>query len=63
MSSTSDGLEAGWLERVLVRLGFSGHPDPDLEGLRTVYAAWCRKIPFDDVRKRAARLAAAGGGA
>ena len=51
MSSTRDGLEAGLLERVLVRLGLSGRPDPDLEGLRTLYAAWCRKVPFDNVRK------------
>ena len=51
MSSTIDGLATGLLERVLVRLGLSSRPDPDLEGLQTLYTAWCRKVPFDNVRK------------
>lgn len=52
MSSTIiDGLAMGLLERVLTRLGLSDRPAPDLQGLQTLYAAWCRKVPFDNVRK------------
>jgi N-hydroxyarylamine O-acetyltransferase len=38
-------------EQVLERLGVP-RPDPDLAGLAAVYAAWCRRVPFDNVRKR-----------
>ena len=38
-------------ERVLARLGFSRPPAPDGQGLRDIYGAWCRKVPFDNVRK------------
>lgn len=42
------------LERVLRRLdpaGAGGRPNPDFAALRHVYAAWCRQVPFDNVRK------------
>jgi N-hydroxyarylamine O-acetyltransferase len=39
------------LERVLARLGMSRHPDPSPESLRAIYAAWCRRVPFDNFRK------------
>ena len=39
-------------ERVLERLGFAKHPAPDHAGLAALYAAWCERIPFDNVRKR-----------
>lgn len=39
------------LERVLARLGFTTPPEPTLPGLRDVYGAWCRCIPFDNIRK------------
>jgi arylamine N-acetyltransferase len=39
------------VEQVLGRLGFSRHPEPDLEGLRCLYGAWCEKVPFDNLRK------------
>jgi N-hydroxyarylamine O-acetyltransferase len=39
------------LERVLMKLGWSDHPAPTLDNLRALYAAWCRKVPFDNVRK------------
>ena len=39
------------LERVLAALGFSHRPERSPAGLRAVYAAWCQKIPFDNVRK------------
>lgn len=39
------------LERVLERLDFNHRPPPTLESLRRLYAAWCRRVPFDNVRK------------
>jgi len=36
---------------VLMQLGLSEPPAPTLDGLQTLYAAWCRKVPFDNVRK------------
>lgn len=39
------------LERVLIRLGFTQRPEPTLENLRRIYAAWCQRVPFDNVRK------------
>ena len=38
-------------ERVLARLGLTGKPETTLEGLRTLYGAWCQRVPFDNVRK------------
>ncbi len=38
-------------ERVLEKLGFSQAPPADLGGLEQIYAAWCFKVPFDNVRK------------
>ena len=35
---------------VLARLGVE-RPSLDLEGLRSVYATWCRSVPFDNTRK------------
>ena len=39
------------VERVLARLGFAQRPEPTLENLRRLYAAWCQRVPFDNVRK------------
>ena len=39
------------LEQVLSKLGLAERPAPTLDGLQTLYAAWCRKVPFDNVRK------------
>ena len=39
------------IDEVLERLGFGERPDPDLEGLTAVYRAWCRRVPFDNLRK------------
>ena len=33
-------------------MGLAARPSPDLCGLSEVYAAWCRRVPFDNVRKR-----------
>jgi N-hydroxyarylamine O-acetyltransferase len=35
---------------VLARLGVED-PEPDLDGLRAVYRAWCRSVSFDNVLK------------
>ena len=48
MSAASPAL----IERVFERLGFSRRPAPDLAGLESLYLAWCRNVPFDNVRKR-----------
>jgi len=46
-----EALTPALLERVLMKLGLSEHPASTLDGLQTLYAAWCRKVPFDNVRK------------
>ena len=51
MSLPTEALSMGVLERVLSRLGLADRPAPTLDGLHTLYAAWCRKVPFDNVRK------------
>ena len=44
------------IDRVLQRLGFAREPEIDRRGLEQLYAAWCRHVPFDNVRKRIAML-------
>jgi N-hydroxyarylamine O-acetyltransferase len=39
------------LERVLAGLGLSLRPEATGEGLRMLFGAWCRTVPFDNVRK------------
>lgn len=39
------------VEQILARLGFAEPPSADLDGLRALYHAWCRRIPFDNIRK------------
>jgi N-hydroxyarylamine O-acetyltransferase len=39
------------VDQVLVRLGLSPAPPISPEGLRTFYRAWCRGVPFDNLRK------------
>src|SRR5689334_10389672 len=39
------------VERILARLGFNNHPAPTPEALRSVYSAWCERVPFDNIRK------------
>jgi N-hydroxyarylamine O-acetyltransferase len=46
---------------VLRRLGFSAPPAADGEGLTTLYAAWCARVPFDNVRKLTALHGGAAG--
>lgn len=46
-NSLSDDL----LARVKTRLGIPDDVKNDLDGLRSVYAAWCSHVPFDNMRK------------
>lgn len=39
------------VHEVLNRLGFDHQPDAGIDGLRSVYAAWCRSVPFDNLAK------------
>jgi arylamine N-acetyltransferase len=39
------------IDTVLAKLGLSGRPEPTLQGLEAVYSAWCRRVPFDNIRK------------
>lgn len=47
MSPLSPGLR----ETILARMGISALPSPDLAGLRSIYAAWCLSVPFDNIAK------------
>ena len=51
MSIHTEELSVELLEQVLSRLGLADRPTPTLDGLQRLYAAWCRKVPFDNVRK------------
>lgn len=46
-----DHLAPALVERIVERLGLSTLPPPTLTGLHILYAAWCRHVPFDNVRK------------
>ncbi len=39
------------VERVLERLGLSSRPEVSIAGLSDLYGAWCRRVPFDNIRK------------
>lgn len=41
-------------KQILRRLGLSSAPSAGLEGLCTVYRAWCSEVPFENTRKMAA---------
>ena len=45
------GLSESQLESVLERLGFSSPPAANHSGLAEIYSAWCRNVPFDNIRK------------
>src|SRR4029453_12915515 len=51
MALPTEWVSLDLLEQVLSRLGLAERPAPTLDGLQTLYAAWCRKVPFDNVRK------------
>ncbi len=39
------------VDRVLAKLQLSRRPEPTLAGLHALYSAWCRRVPFDNIRK------------
>lgn len=39
------------IDEVVERLGFGERPPATLEGLGVLYDAWCRRVPFDNLRK------------
>ena len=45
-------LPSALVERVLEGLGLSEPPPPDFDGLHELYAAWCSRVPFDNLLKR-----------
>jgi N-hydroxyarylamine O-acetyltransferase len=45
------GLPEELIERVLQKLELSRRPEPSLQGLKAIYSAWCRRVPFDNIRK------------
>ena len=49
--TSTEELSPDRLERVLSGLGLSATPTPDLHGLTDVYAAWCRRVPFDNSQR------------
>jgi N-hydroxyarylamine O-acetyltransferase len=51
MSLQTEKLSMDLLEQVLSKLGLAKRPAPTLAGLQTLYAAWCRTVPFDCVLK------------
>ena len=61
MSVDDQALPPHLTEAVLRRLGLTGWPSPDLEGLSAVYRSWCARVPFENTRKmHALRTGAAG---
>ena len=46
-----DTLSPALVERVLEKLGLRARPALDLAGLSTLYAQWCLRVPFDNIRK------------
>lgn len=49
------------LERVLHRLGLATPPSVDIDGLNTIYGAWCLSVPFDNIAKLIALRSASAG--
>jgi N-hydroxyarylamine O-acetyltransferase len=47
----ADHIDTGTAERVLEEMGLREWPTVDSTGLAATYRAWCRAVPFDNVRK------------
>lgn len=52
MALKSDQLPPELVEKILMKLGLSEVPTVDFSGLSRLYQAWCRRVPFDNIRKR-----------
>jgi N-hydroxyarylamine O-acetyltransferase len=50
-SAGNNTLSEGLREAILNRLGIPHPPPADLDGLRTIYRAWCKYVPFDNIGK------------
>jgi N-hydroxyarylamine O-acetyltransferase len=48
----TNGLPEATTEAVLDRMGLDERPAPDRAGLDAIYAAWCERVPFDNLIKR-----------
>ncbi len=46
-----DILPLGMVERLLERFDMPAYPDESPAGLEALYRAWCRNVPFDNIRK------------
>lgn len=44
-------LPSSVVDQVVERFGFVERPSSDLDGLHALYSAWCRNVPFDNLRK------------
>lgn len=44
-------LEPSLARAVLKKLGCTSRPAPNYAGLQSLYAAWCARVPFDNLRK------------
>jgi len=47
----AEALPEQLVERILARLGFNRRPTPTIDALRSLYNAWCERVPFDNIRK------------
>jgi arylamine N-acetyltransferase len=45
------GLREDLVESVLEKLELARRPEPTVQGLKAIYSAWCRRVPFDNIRK------------
>lgn len=49
--SNEQSVDENIKERVLEQLGFGQNPANNLAGLSQLYGAWCKNVPFDNLRK------------
>ena len=50
--SMTEAVQPALIDDVLEKLGLTDRPGVDIEGVRTVYHAWCETVSFDNVQKR-----------
>lgn len=51
MAQSEGAVSPATVEASLAKLRFSSRPRTDAGGLAALYRAWCRSVPFDNVRK------------
>lgn len=52
MGINKEGLDKKLVEKILLKLGIDYPGAPDITALTAIYGSWCKKIPFDNIRKR-----------